>query len=90
MILCTVFFNIVCPRIRDFRGFRRKCDGKGCFSIGIDDHSIFPELNLDQVKRVQGMNITFVTSANKDEECVELLSLLGLPFEKNEDKKCLV
>lgn len=74
------FFNIVCPRIRDFRGFSIKCDGKGNFTLGIDDHQIFPELNLDEVKRAQGMNITFVTSATTDEECIELLRLLGLPF----------
>lgn len=74
------FFNIVSPRIRDFRGFEIKCDGKGNYTLGIDDHQIFPELNLDAVKRTQGMNITFVTSASTDEECVELLRLLGLPF----------
>ncbi|MEM1282323.1 MAG: 50S ribosomal protein L5, partial [Chlamydiota bacterium] len=74
------FFNIVCPRIRDFRGFNIKCDGKGNYTLGIDDHQVFPELDLDKVKRAQGMNITFVTSAMTDEECVELLRLLGLPF----------
>lgn len=74
------FFNIVSPRIRDFRGFPSKCDGKGNYSLGIDDQQIFPELNLDEVKRTQGMNITFVTSAKTDEECVELLRQLGLPF----------
>ncbi len=74
------FFNIVCPRIRDFRGFNIKCDGQGNFTLGIDDHQVFPELNLDEVKRTQGMNITFVTSAKTDEECIELLRLLGLPF----------
>lgn len=74
------FFNIVCPRIRDFRGFESKCDGSGNFSLGLDDQQIFPEIDLDKVKRTQGMNITFVTNANTDEECVELLRLLGLPF----------
>lgn len=74
------FFNIVTPRIRDFRGFETKCDGRGNYTLGIDDHQIFPELNLDEVKRTQGMNITFVTSAETDDECVELLRLLGLPF----------
>ncbi len=74
------FFNVVSPRIRDFRGFPTKCDGKGNYSLGIDDQQIFPELNLDEVKRTQGMNITFVTSANTDDECVELLRQLGLPF----------
>lgn len=74
------FVNIVCPRIRDFRGFPSKCDGNGNFSLGIDDQQIFPEINLDEVKKTQGMHITFVTSALTDEECVELLRLLGVPF----------
>ncbi len=77
------FFNIVTPRIRDFRGFKRKGDGRGSYSLGIDDQQIFPEIDLDKVKRAQGMNITFVTSANTDEECYELLLGLGLPFEKD-------
>jgi large subunit ribosomal protein L5 len=74
------FFNVVSPRIRDFRGFNPKGDGMGNYSLGLEDHQIFPELNLDEVKRSQGMHITFVTSATKDEECIELLRLLGLPF----------
>lgn len=74
------FFNIVAPRIRDFRGFSTKGDGRGNYSLGLDDQQIFPEINLDEVKRTQGMNITFVTTANTDEECIELLRLLGLPF----------
>ncbi len=74
------FVNIVCPRIRDFRGFSSKCDGRGNFTLGLDDQQIFPEINLDEVKRTQGMHITFVTSAETDEECVELLRLLGVPF----------
>lgn len=74
------FINLVCPRIRDFRGFASKCDGRGNYTLGISDQQIFPELNLDEVKRAQGMHITFVTSAQTDEECVELLRLLGVPF----------
>jgi large subunit ribosomal protein L5 len=74
------FCHIVSPRIRDFRGFPVKCDGKGNYSLGIEEQQIFPEINLDEVKRTQGMNITFVTSATNDEECIELLKLLGLPF----------
>lgn len=74
------FTNIVCPRIRDFRGFASKCDGRGNFSLGLDDQQVFPEVNLDEVKRAQGMNITFVTTAETDGECVELLRLLGIPF----------
>jgi large subunit ribosomal protein L5 len=76
------FFNIACPRIRDFRGFNRRADGRGNYTLGIDDHQIFAELNLDTVNRSQGMHITFVTSAKSDEECVVLLEELGLPFKK--------
>jgi large subunit ribosomal protein L5 len=74
------FCNIVAPRIRDFRGFGNKCDGRGNFSFGINDQQIFPEINLDKVKRTQGMNITMVTTAKSDADCVELLTLLGFPF----------
>lgn len=77
------FCNIVSPRIRDFRGFKNKCDGRGCYSLGIDDQQIYPELNLDEIKRAQGMNITFVTTSDSDEECIELLSLLGVPFKRS-------
>lgn len=74
------FNNIVTPRIRDFRGFNPKGDGSGNFTLGLDDQQIFPEVNLDAVKRAQGMHISFVTSALTDEECIELLRLLGVPF----------
>ena len=74
------FVNIACPRIRDFRGFGDKCDGRGNYTLGIEDQQIFAEVNLDEVKRTQGMHITFVTSANTDDECVELLRLVGVPF----------
>ncbi len=76
------FCNIAAPRISDFRGFPKKCDGQGNYSMGLTDQQIFPEVNLDEVKRTQGMNITFVTSAKTDEECVELLTLLGFPFKE--------
>lgn len=79
------FCNIVAPRIRDFRGFSLKCDGNGNYSVGIEEQQIFPEINLDEVKRTQGMNITFVTSANGDEECIELLKMLGFPFKTAEN-----
>jgi len=74
------FCNIIAPRIRDFRGFPLKCDGRGSYSLGLADQQVFPEINLDEVKRTQGMNITFVTSAKTDDECVELLRMLGFPF----------
>jgi len=76
------FCNIAAPRIRDFRGFKPKADGRGNYSLGLEDQMIFPELNLDKVKRSQGMNITFVTSAQDDEQCVELLRLMGMPFKE--------
>jgi large subunit ribosomal protein L5 len=74
------FCHIVSPRIRDFRGFPLKCDGSGNYSLGLEEQQVFPEINIDDVKRAQGMNITFVTSATNDVECLELLKLLGLPF----------
>jgi large subunit ribosomal protein L5 len=74
------FCHIVAPRIRDFRGFGKKCDGRGNFSFGLADQQIFPEINLDKVKRTQGMNVTIVTSAKDDADCIELLTLLGFPF----------
>lgn len=76
------FCNIVCPRIRDFRGFKKSGDKKGNYSLGLTEQQVFPELNLDDVKREQGMNITFVTSAENDEESLELLTQLGLPYKR--------
>ncbi|MCB1072056.1 MAG: 50S ribosomal protein L5 [Chlamydiales bacterium] len=76
------FCNIVCPRIRDFRGFKKSGDKRGNYSLGLTEQQVFPELNLDEVKREQGMNITFVTSAENDEESLELLTQLGLPFKR--------
>jgi large subunit ribosomal protein L5 len=74
------FVTIVLPRVRDFRGLKTKSDGRGNYSMGLDDQTVFPELNLDDVKRTQGMNIAFVTTAQSDGECIELLRLLGMPF----------
>lgn len=74
------FCNVVCPRIADFRGFASKCDGMGNYTLGLKDQQVFPEINLDMVKRTQGMHITFVTSAPSDEQCVEMLRLMGMPF----------
>ncbi len=74
------FCHIVSPRIRDFRGFNPKCDGQGNYNFGVTDQQIFPEINLDKVKRAQGMNITLVTSAKTDADCLELLTSLGFPF----------
>jgi large subunit ribosomal protein L5 len=69
------------PRIRDFRGLSpRSFDGRGSYSLGVADQTIFPEIELDKVKRQQGMDITIVTTANTDEEALELLKLMGMPF----------
>ena len=69
------------PRIRDFRGVsRRSFDGRGNYSIGVPDQTIFPEIELDKIKRQQGMDITIVTSARTNDEALELLKLMGMPF----------
>ena len=68
------------PRIRDFKGIESKFDGRGNYTLGVSEQIIFPEINLDQIDRVQGMNITFVTSAQTDEEGFALLKGFGLPF----------
>jgi large subunit ribosomal protein L5 len=71
------------PRVRDFRGVSpRKFDGRGNYSIGLPEQSLFPEIELDKVKRTQGMDITIVTTATTDEEARELLTLMGMPFSK--------
>jgi large subunit ribosomal protein L5 len=73
----------VLPRIRDFRGISgRSFDGRGNYSLGLEEQTLFPEINPDKVKRVQGMDITIVTSARNNEEGRELLQLLGMPFSK--------
>ncbi|MGN6385407.1 MAG: 50S ribosomal protein L5 [Verrucomicrobiota bacterium] len=69
------------PRIRDFRGVsRRSFDGRGNYSLGIPDQTIFPEIELDKIKRQQGMDITIVTNARTNEEALELLKAMGMPF----------
>lgn len=75
--------NIALPRVRDFRGIpATSFDGRGSYSLGIVDQTIFPEIDLDRVKRTQGMNITIVTTAGTDPEALELLTLIGMPFKK--------
>jgi large subunit ribosomal protein L5 len=70
------------PLIRDFRGIRKKLDGRGNYSLGITDHTIFPEINVDTHKHTVGLDVTIVTSAETDEEGLELLTLIGMPFRK--------
>lgn len=77
-------FNIAMPRIRDFRGYSEKSfDDRGNFSIGITEQIIFPEVEFDKIKKIQGMDITFVTTAQNKKEGRRLLELMGLPFRKN-------
>jgi large subunit ribosomal protein L5 len=75
------FVTIALPRVRDFRGINDKSfDGRGNYTLGITEQIIFPEIDLDKIPRITGMDITFVTTAKTDEEALELLKLLGLPF----------
>ncbi|MBN1925311.1 MAG: 50S ribosomal protein L5 [Prolixibacteraceae bacterium] len=76
---------VALPRIRDFKGIEGKLDGRGNYTLGVTEQIIFPEIELDKVSRISGMNITFVTSANTDEEGYALLREFGLPF-KNAKK----
>lgn len=77
--------NIAIPRIRDFRGVPEKSfDGNGNFTLGVKEHVIFPEVNIDAVQKHFGMDITFVTSAKSDDEARELLKAFGMPFVKRE------
>ena len=72
------------PRIRDFRGLSiRSFDGRGNYTLGVNDQTIFPEIELDKIKRQQGMDITIVTSARTNDEALELLKLMGMPFAEN-------
>ena len=77
--------RVALPRIRDFKGIESKLDGRGNYTLGVQEQIIFPEINIDQIDRIQGMNITFVTSAQTDEEGFALLKAFGLPF-KNANK----
>ena len=75
------FITSSLPRVRDFRGINPKgFDGRGNYSVGVTEQIIFPEIDLDKVSKITGLDITFVTSANTDAEALELLKLIGLPF----------
>lgn len=77
------FITIALPRVRDFRGVNANSfDGRGNYTLGIKEQLIFPEINIDKVETVRGMDITFVTTAKTDEEARELLRLMGMPFMK--------
>jgi large subunit ribosomal protein L5 len=75
------FITVSLPRVRDFRGISDKSfDGRGNYNMGITEHIIFPELNMDKVNKIKGMDVTFVTTANTDAEAFALLKYLGMPF----------
>ena len=74
--------RVALPRIRDFNGIANKMDGRGNYTLGITEQIIFPEINIDNITKLLGMNITFVTTANTDEEGFALLREFGLPFKK--------
>lgn len=80
-------FSIAMPRIRDFRGFSEKSfDGRGNYTLGLQEQIIFPEIEYDKVKKTQGMDVTIVTTAESDAEARSLLELMGLPFTKKQQK----
>jgi large subunit ribosomal protein L5 len=79
------FISVAVPRIRDFRGFSdRSFDGHGNYTVGVKEHIIFPEIDIDKVAKVFGMDITFVTTARTDQEAYALLKEFGMPFEKRQ------
>lgn len=76
-------FNVVLPRIRDFRGLSRKSfDGRGNYNMGLREQIVFPEINFDKVDKMRGMDIVIVTTAKNDEEATEFLTAMGLPLQK--------
>jgi large subunit ribosomal protein L5 len=78
--------TLALPRVRDFRGVPdRSFDGRGNYTLGIKEQIIFPEINVDQIERIGGLDITFVTSARTDEEAMALLRALGMPFVRREE-----
>ena len=81
------FINVAVPRIRDFRGLSKKFDGRGNYNLGLDEQTAFPEIAVDKVEHVQGMNIAIVVRNSTDEQSMELLKLMGMPFEGEEENK---
>lgn len=78
--------NVALPRVRDFRGINDKSfDGRGNYSMGVTEHIIFPEIDLDKVSKITGLDITFVTTAKTDAEALALLKMLGLPFKNQKN-----
>jgi len=82
-IFLDKLFNVVLPRIRDFRGLNRKSfDGRGNYNLGLREQIVFPEINFDRVDKMRGMDIVIVTTAKNDEEATEFLTQMGLPLQK--------
>ncbi len=80
------FVSVVIPRMRDFRGLNDKSfDGRGNYTLGLKEHIVFPEIDVDKISKIFGMDITFVTTARTDEEAYELLKTMGFPFVKREE-----
>jgi len=78
------FVTVALPRVRDFQGIKATgFDGRGNYNLGVTEQIIFPEMNIDKINRINGMDVTFVTSAGTDKEAKSLLTELGLPFKKN-------
>jgi large subunit ribosomal protein L5 len=78
--------SVALPRVRDFRGINPKgFDGRGNYTMGVTEHIIFPEINIDKVSRITGMDITFVTTAKSDEEARTLLAEMGMPFKSSKN-----
>lgn len=77
--------SVALPRIRDFKGINSKFDGKGNYTLGITEQIIFPEIDLDKIAKIMGLQITFVTSAKTDEEAYALLKYFGLPFKTSKN-----
>jgi large subunit ribosomal protein L5 len=75
--------TLALPRVRDFKGVNDKSfDGRGNYTMGITEQIIFPEIDIDKINKIQGMDITFVTTANTDAEALALLKAMGMPFKK--------
>jgi len=77
--------SVALPRIRDFKGISAKFDGRGNYTLGITEQIIFPEIDLDKIAKIMGLQVTFVTSARSDEEALALLKLFGLPFKNTKN-----
>ena len=77
--------SVALPRIRDFKGISAKLDGRGNYTLGITEQIIFPEIDLDKIAKIMGLQITFVTSAKSDEEALALLKYFGLPFKTSKN-----